>query len=488
MGIGDREMEDKQRGEEENGKAIEEEEEEGRTGGDGEVSNKAVVVLPHELLMVEVLARLPAKSLMRFKCVSNLWCSTISQDHSFAKAHRARHSPSSRAGLFVTFPGADDSLRCFYATLPGGEESVLVPHQFTTSTDSNSYPPCSSSSKYNGATEVVKGLFCLYEGNRSWICNVSTREIKELPSSSDLENAIFFTYFLGFVSSRKEYKLLKLCLVPRISTRGVIRYYLGNREILTLGKDASWRRPRSLINAPEIDLQLGRPSVYIDGSLCCWKSILQLIVFNFEDESFQVIDPPPKDTGSIYDERGSLLLQFGGHFALVRVPHRLVNQRLELWKLAWRNGHEQGSYEWISHVIHVPYDFPVGGFSFLGNLPLPEGDQMLLAGLLDISNNKSAVPVYSYDHAKGKFEKFVIAKLPSWSQVTSISPWPQSSRFASISLWHLNKFRVYYFEEDITPLHDLVISNKDSSLTAASCTEEEKKKEEEKEQQDHYSE
>ncbi|KAH7847478.1 hypothetical protein Vadar_026503 [Vaccinium darrowii] len=466
MGIGDGEMEDKQRGGEDNGKAIEEEEEEKTTGGDGKVSNQAVVVLPYELLMVEVLARLPAKSLMRFKCLSNLWCSTISQDHSFANAHRARHSPSSRAGLFVTFPDADDSLRCFYTALPGGEDSISVPHQFTT-TD------CSS--KYNGATEVVKNLICLYAGNRSWICNVSTREIRELPSSSDLENAVLFTYFLGFVSSRKEYKLYKVCLVPRFSTSGVIRYYLRNCELLTLGKDASWRRPWSLCNSPKIDLQSGRPSVYIDGSLCYWKSICNLIVFNFEDESFQEIDRPPKASGSIYDERGSLLLQFGGHFALVRVPDRLVNQRLELWKLAWRNGHEQGSCEWINHVIDVPHDFPVGGFSFLGNLALPAGDQMLLAGLLDVSNNMSAVPVYSYDHAKGKFEKFVITKLP-W--------WPPSSQVASICRGHLNKFRVYYFEEDITPLHDLVISNKDSSLTAASCDEEKKKKKKKKKEEE----
>ncbi|KAF7126505.1 hypothetical protein RHSIM_Rhsim11G0052400 [Rhododendron simsii] len=58
------------------------------------------VELPHHLLVEEVLTRLPAKSLMRFKSVSKLWCSTI-YDPCFVKAHNAlshSHSASS-AGL-----------------------------------------------------------------------------------------------------------------------------------------------------------------------------------------------------------------------------------------------------------------------------------------------------------------------------------------------------------------------------------------------------
>ncbi|KAI8545765.1 hypothetical protein RHMOL_Rhmol07G0063900 [Rhododendron molle] len=163
-------MQDEQRGEEEKRQAIEEEKEKNITGssgsgGGGEVPKAALAVgLPNELVVLEVLTRLLVKSLMRFKCVSNLRSSTISQDPSFSKIHRAWHSPSRAGGLFITYPDADDSLRCFYATIlpsssscPGGGESVLVPHQLT-ATASN------SCSKYNGATDVVKGLFCLYAG------------------------------------------------------------------------------------------------------------------------------------------------------------------------------------------------------------------------------------------------------------------------------------------------------------------------------------
>ncbi|KAG5539004.1 hypothetical protein RHGRI_019529 [Rhododendron griersonianum] len=464
-------MQDEQRDEEKR-QAIEEKKITGSSGsgGDGEVPKAALVVeLPNELVVLEVLTRLPVKSLMRFKCVSNLWRSTISQDPSFSKIHRARRSPSDAGGLFITYPDADDSLRCFYATTlpsssscPGGGESVLVPHQFT-ATASN------SCSKYNGATDVVKGLFCLYAGNRSWICNVSTREIKVLPFSSDLENSVSFTYFLGFASTSKEYKLLKSCFLPFFK-EGIVCFRALICEILTMGKDASWRRPWDWVESPEVGLQLGRTSVYMDGFLCCWhRSGFTLIVFNFEDESFQEIYPPPKSSGSVYSEDGSLLLQFGGHFALVRGLHsRLVNQELQIWVLEL-NKDKEGSYEWINRIIEVPWDFPVRGCSFTGNLPLPTGDQMLLTGLVEFTNNKSAVPVYSFDHMKGKFEKLVIGNFPSWS-----------AQVASLYRKDVNKFRVYYYEEDITTWNDLVISDNELGLTAASCTKKKKKKKKKK--------
>ncbi|KAM0841550.1 hypothetical protein ACQ4PT_058941 [Festuca glaucescens] len=46
--------------------------------------------LPHELTVSEILVRLPVKSLMRFKCVSQAWHDSISSDASFSEAHTRR--------------------------------------------------------------------------------------------------------------------------------------------------------------------------------------------------------------------------------------------------------------------------------------------------------------------------------------------------------------------------------------------------------------
>ncbi|KAL2492819.1 putative F-box protein [Abeliophyllum distichum] len=52
-------------------------------------------LIPNDMVM-EVLHRLPIKSLMRFKCVSKLWNSIISEAH-----------PSNSDGLLVTFTDID---------------------------------------------------------------------------------------------------------------------------------------------------------------------------------------------------------------------------------------------------------------------------------------------------------------------------------------------------------------------------------------------
>lgn len=79
-------------------------------------------VLPHDLLAEEVLTRLPAKSLMRFRRVSKLWCSTIC-DSCFVKAHSARSRSRSAGGdLLLVCPSdhddADLSFDFFRASLP----------------------------------------------------------------------------------------------------------------------------------------------------------------------------------------------------------------------------------------------------------------------------------------------------------------------------------------------------------------------------------
>ncbi|KAG5514402.1 hypothetical protein RHGRI_035727 [Rhododendron griersonianum] len=148
----------------------------------------------------------------------------------------------------------------------------------------------------------------------------------------------------------------------------------------------------------------------------------RLIVFNFQDESFHVINPPRRASSSL---RGYFLLQLGGHFALAKEKKSyyhvlelqgdlnglLVHEKLELWvlELNFHQGESvPPSYERTYRVINLPFDFPFGGLSFLGNLTMT--GETLLTGVE--THSKPTVPVYSYDHAKGKFEKFVMGKFP----------------------------------------------------------------------------
>ncbi|KAI8522846.1 hypothetical protein RHMOL_Rhmol13G0028400 [Rhododendron molle] len=414
-----------------------------------------VVLLPSDIVEAEVLTRLPVKSLMRFKCVSKLGRSTISHP-SFSKAYLGRRRQS---GLFITYPVVG-SLRCLYATLPVGGESALLHEQFN-------LPDSFANYKYNqnGATQVINGgLFCVYADYRAWICNVSTGEIRELPAS-DLQDAKAFHYYFGFASSSKEYKLLKLCSAP-IDCVCMDGYgpWAMECEILTLGKDASWRRWRRP-DAPRVDIFKQSVHIIDGGVICFWhRDGQRLIVFNFQDESFHVINPPRRVSSSL---RGYFLLQLGGHFALVKEkksyyqvmelqgdPNGLVHQRLELWvlKLNFHQGESvPPSYEWTYQVINLPFDFPFGGLSFLGNLPMT-GE--MLTGVE--THNKPTVPVYSYDHTTGKFEKFVMGKFPLSPLPSAASIRKDTNSFCASICEETNNFRVSYYEEDITPLTDLI--------------------------------
>ncbi|KAK4757794.1 hypothetical protein SAY87_019095 [Trapa incisa] len=79
-------------------------------------------------LIGEVLLRLPARSLIKFKCVSKLWLSTISDPH-FCRRHARRHSSSSRPTgvLLRTNPNSQDSQYQFLPLNPKSPSGPLLP-------------------------------------------------------------------------------------------------------------------------------------------------------------------------------------------------------------------------------------------------------------------------------------------------------------------------------------------------------------------------
>ncbi|KAK4768743.1 hypothetical protein SAY86_026893 [Trapa natans] len=92
-----------------------------QSSGSPQVSLAAEFISGNADLLGEILLRLPARSLVKFKCVSKLWLSTISHPH-FCRRHARRHSSSGRpTGVFLrTNPNSQDSQ---YQLLPLNPES-----------------------------------------------------------------------------------------------------------------------------------------------------------------------------------------------------------------------------------------------------------------------------------------------------------------------------------------------------------------------------
>ncbi|KAH7847466.1 hypothetical protein Vadar_026394 [Vaccinium darrowii] len=438
-------------------------------GGDGDGGGR---MLPEDLVIEEVLTRLPAKSLMRFKSVSKLWCSTISSP-SFCKTHRARSR--SRPGCLLMVCSLDSNdpsagVGFFSAAATGGGGVLEWRHLFSVGggfgcggvkTEGERAAVVLDRSKYYfGVTEVINGHFCLYFGGYAAICNISTGEIMELPRAPSRpppplaanQHVHFSTYkfFLGFDSSRKQYKLLKVRTYSIVTVENHQRVIRTGSEcvILTLGgnKDdpaaaAAWRCLQC--RTPPMDLSCGQ-SVYIDGA-CYWWGRTEncLIAFSFEEEKFRQIYPPPTA-----ERLGGSLHQCGGYLAMAT---GLVDRRIKLWvleKYVPESPPSESEHAWILHLICIPYDFADLRYCLLGS---PTGE-MLMAGAEQevIHGSKSPVsPFYSYNPTEGTKKRFV-ADNNFPSSVTSIRNY--ITKFNK----YYHKLCIYYHEDDITPLDSLI--------------------------------
>jgi hypothetical protein len=85
--------------------------------------------LPLEILTTEILARLPVKSLLRFRSVCKAWRAVISDDLSLVSAHLRHHQPDPSALLIFPVlmckrPGDD---HCRYAAETNKKRGSAAP-------------------------------------------------------------------------------------------------------------------------------------------------------------------------------------------------------------------------------------------------------------------------------------------------------------------------------------------------------------------------
>lgn len=217
--------------------------------------------IPHEITL-QVLARLPAKSLMRFKCVCKLWESTIC-DPQFVQSHHTFSRSRPDGNYFVTFWHfcQQDRVSISFKDVHG-KSKVPPPIELQVKKNQFLYRDVA-------ATEPLDGLICLYTRRRNshaLVLNISTRQIVHLPKVGfygDFDITYFHRkrcltdYVLGFDPVSSDYKVLKLC---RFDNNAHI--YNSNTifKIYTLGT-TSWRK---------LNVQFqGIPTLWMNSSSTC---------------------------------------------------------------------------------------------------------------------------------------------------------------------------------------------------------------------------
>ncbi|XP_010523116.1 PREDICTED: putative F-box protein At1g20657 [Tarenaya hassleriana] len=248
--------------------------------------------IPHDLV-TEILARLPAKSLARFVCVSKTWASTIrSRDFHNSFVTRSSTRPSILLALSDTH--RDRRYSFFSFPISDNEESPSLAY--------HGYMKRRTFSMFHS----VRGLICLKCSSSPVILNPSLRKAVTLPvTTPNLRPEENDRYcYLGYDPIEDHYKVLSI--ETRLSYRSGTCSFQEIR-ILTLGEDRlQWRKIEGgRFHFPD------SPGTCINGVLFYRAYIkhvgITLVRFDVKTEKFSFINAPNHHLPSrLTDYRGKL--------------------------------------------------------------------------------------------------------------------------------------------------------------------------------------
>ncbi|XP_020225504.1 F-box/kelch-repeat protein At3g06240 [Cajanus cajan] len=173
---------------------------------------KKKIVLPTELI-IQILLRLPVKSLLRFKCVSKSWYSLISDSH-FAKSHFELVATGTQRLLFIEPSIPVIRSIDFNASLHDDSASFALNLNFP-------HP-----------TRIIgscRGLVLLDCWQSLLVWNPSTgfhKQLSHSPIASDMD-AFFFTFLYGFGydSSTDDYLVVQVSYNPTLDVASRVEFF-----------------------------------------------------------------------------------------------------------------------------------------------------------------------------------------------------------------------------------------------------------------------
>ncbi|KAF8720758.1 hypothetical protein HU200_023668 [Digitaria exilis] len=171
----------------------------GQTEEEPDRSREAI---PNEIVLTDILVRLPTKDVVRLSCVSKQWHRIIG-DPSFRRLHGADHvaTPSESEALLVTKnrePGRREEASVFNLSSGKAMCHVFIPTGYS-------------------LTNVCNGFLC-FELNHGQapavVCNPVTGETLELPKAPPISGedrvSLNHLFALGFSPNTREYKMFRL--------------------------------------------------------------------------------------------------------------------------------------------------------------------------------------------------------------------------------------------------------------------------------------
>ncbi|CAA7017378.1 unnamed protein product [Microthlaspi erraticum] len=303
------------------------------TREDNESDKKEDPPIPFEVLEAEILTRLPAKSVMRSRCVSKMWSSII-RSQRFTDSYYAMSS-ATRSRFIVTFSNQVINLRRDprHLFIFSGEESS------SSSAAANLDMTIPSLNlNYLAKCPSVHGLVACCNLTKFTICNPGTRQVLTIPCNG-------FITSLGYDPVDDQFKALTMVTTPS-NDRGFIVH-----EVVRLGGQGGGSRVK--VTSPSY-----RPltdALCFNGFVYCpaWaprQSMNTVIVcFDVRNETISFITTPPD---VLLWQSHTSLIEYKGKLASV-VPHQdpLSGIRgFDLWMLD-----DVDKPEWSMQSFVLPY-------------------------------------------------------------------------------------------------------------------------------------
>ncbi|XP_026406442.1 putative F-box protein At3g52320 [Papaver somniferum] len=321
--------------------------------------------IPHDVV-VQILLKLPLKSLLRFSCVCKLWFNTIVVDHQrFNKAHYAE-SQKNPILIFTFQPPQSEEYYIEHAQPPKhwkywgnlfylekanhgsiGINGLLLLRNIA----------AVRRSSYTDMVGYCNGLACFRStrefGSYPWIYffveiyNPSRMEKLSIISRIRCDLGNTFGFQFGYDLLNNEYKVMYIMYCNEADVRdndynGYGRYY--KYFIFTVGSSKPWRQikhPKPKLH-PIIysEYRLGsKPPVSCNGTLFYEmvndEEECELVSFDFHDEQFQVIKLPDDDIFVLpHNSRNFYQLEYEGCFCFARMEKfDARNGKVELYIL-----------------------------------------------------------------------------------------------------------------------------------------------------------
>ncbi|AAF82227.1 Contains similarity to a hypothetical protein T2E6.10 gi/6634731 from Arabidopsis thaliana BAC T2E6 gb/AC012463 [Arabidopsis thaliana] len=314
--------------------------------------------------LVEILLRLPVKSLARFLCVSKR-CYSIIRSRHFINLYQSRASTRESRVMFA-FRDTNTFFRWNFFSLSQPPSSV-------TNIDSTSYcmPVC------------VNGLICVEHMFRLWICNPVTKKITLFPDCGPRKQ--FTTWYMGYDPINYQYKVLYL------SREHLIAPYIV--EVFTFGDEGSWR----MIEADENFHSPETRGVCTHGVLYYGAYTgdgAKIVRFDVRTEKFGKFIEMPAEACSIHGVYLGLytLLDYQGKLGLLATQ---ATSTYDLWVLEDAEKHEWSKVSIFITREMCPYDLiwpgVVGFVAGSGELIVTARDELGQFHILyvDLKKNRS---------------------------------------------------------------------------------------------------